>query len=599
VHADALQPKGMARRAALLSALGLGAAACGGGGGGSSGGDTLTVAAASPPVSPVSPPVSPASPPVSPPVSPPPATPPPPAGPPPALSPGTASTDAARFLIQATFGPTAAEINALAASSPAAWIEAQFNTAPIEKHFAYVTRANGAYQSFAGSFWRQAVTGPDQLRQRMVFALSEIFVVSNVNAIIAGGEVEYASAAYQDMLATNCFGNFRTLLESVTRNVFMGLYLSHMRNQKEDPATGRIPDENYAREVMQLFTIGLWQLNPDGSRKKDSAGADIPTYGQIEVGGMAKVFTGLSWGQTGAKAEQNFNYGPEHYDVPMEIFPQYVSTSAKQIVGGVTIPANTPGDESIRIALDTLFNHANTGPFIGEQLIKRFVTSNPSRAYVGRVAAAFADNGSGVRGDMKAVIRAVLLDAEARDASKVVVDDWGKLREPMIRFTAWMRGFGAKSSSGAYTVYMLEDPVDGLAQGPLAAPSVFNWFRPSYAPQGVIAQRGEVAPEFQITHDTTVTGYARFMITVVSEGYASGGDAIRPNYTTELSLASDSNALLDRLNLLLIAGRMTDATRATIKGAVDAIPTTGDGPTKRVQTAIALSMLSPEFLVQK
>lgn len=589
---------GVARRAALLTALGLGPVACGGGGS-DNGGQQAVVGVSPPPAPPGSPPASPpASPPGSPPLSP--AASPPPAGPAPPLSPSTAASDAARFLTQATFGPTAADINALAASSPAAWIDAQFNTAPLETHYAYVTRANASYLSFGASFWRQAAVGPDQLRQRVAFALSEIFVASNVNSLVAQGEDQYAQAAYMDVLAANAFGNFRTLLEGVTRNVFMGLFLTHMRNQKEDPATGRIPDENYAREVMQLFSIGLWQLNPDGSRKKDSAGKDIPTYGQTEVSGMAKVFTGLSWGQTGSKQENNWLYGPEHYNAPMEIYPQYASTSAKTIINGVTIPANTSGDESIRIALDALFNHANVGPFIGEQLIKRLVTSNPSRAYVGRVAAAFANNGSGSRGDMKAVIRAVLLDSEARDASKVVVDSWGKLREPILRFTAWIRAFGAKAPSGLYDIGLIMDPVDGLAQGPLMAPSVFNWFRPDYAPPGVVSQRGLVAPEFQIAHDTTVSGYARFMLNVIPDGYGDGRNAIAADYSTELGLATTPDALLDRLNLLLMAGRMTAETRALIKGAVEAIPTNiTDASKRRVHTAIALAMLSPEFLVQK
>jgi uncharacterized protein (DUF1800 family) len=492
------------------------------------------------------------------------------------------------------------DIASAASLGSAGWVEQQFTAAPLQSHWSYIQANESQYQALAQSFWLQAVTGPDQLRQRMVFALSEIMVVSNANALLPPIEADYAGAAYLDMLGANCFGNFRQLIEGVTRNVFMGIFLSHMRNIKEDTTSGRIPDENYAREVMQLFTIGLWQLNTDGSRKKDGAGTDIPTYTQADVSGMAKVFTGMSWGQTVAKEEQNFYYGPEHYNVPMEFFSQYHSASEKRIVNGVVIPAGTAGEATLKIALDTLFNHPNVGPFIGEQLIKRLVTSNPSRAYVGRVAAAFNNNGAGVRGDMKAVIRAILLDADARDSSKVTAEDWGKLREPMVRFATWMRAFGARAGTGKFGIVFIEDPVNGIGQAPLGAPSVFNFFRPSYAPPGLVAQRSLVAPEFQITHDTTVTGYARFMMNVIEYGYGlNGADVIRGNYATELSMATTPDTLLDRLNLLLVAGRMTDTTKATIKGAIEAIPASGDGPTRRVYTAIALTMVAPEFLVQK
>ena len=347
---------------------------------------------------------------------------------------------------------------------------------------------------------------------------------------------------------------------------------------------------------MQLFSIGLWQLNDDGSRKKDAAGKDIPTYGQADVMALAKVFTGWSW--NGAdKSEERWNgwLGTNWKDA-LQNYPAHHSSSEKRFLGTV-IPAGTNGVESLRRAMDTLFNHPNTAPVVGSQLIKRFVTSNPSPAYVARVARAFNNNGAGVRGDMKAVLRAVLLDSEARDPVRALDPQWGKLREPMVRLGAWMRAFNASASSGYYAIWNLEDPISSIGQNPLRAPSVFNWFRPSYAPPGEVLRRGLVAPEFQITHETTVTGYANFVTSTVERGLGWNADAIRANYSAELALAGNPAALLDRLNLLLVAGRMAATTRDTILTAVNAVP--ASNPQQRVYTAVALTMLSPDFIVQK
>jgi len=251
----------------------------------------------------------------------------------------------------------------------------------------------------------------------------------------------------------------------------------------------------------------------------------------------------------------------------------------------------------MKIAMDTLFNHPNVGPFIGRQLIQRLVTSNPSPAYISRVSAAFNNNGAGVRGDMQAVLRAVLLDAEARDATRANDLKWGKLREPMVRFGGWMRAFNAKSAKGNYQIWNLEDEVSSLGQNPLRAPSVFNWFRPGYAPPGDILRQGLVAPEFQITHETTATGYANFVTETVERGHGWNDSAIKGDYSAELALAATPEALLDRLNLLLTAGRMQAQTRQIILDAVKAIAATDAN--KRVHTAIALVMLSPDFIVQK
>jgi uncharacterized protein (DUF1800 family) len=514
-------------------------------------------------------------------------------------------------------------ISSVAQSGPAAWIENQFVTPSLETHWTYVMERKGppgckpCISNTVGgvmeSFWRQAVLGPDQLRQRLAFALGEIFVVSTVNSPAIGPAPD-AHASYLDMLSRNAFGNFRTLMEQVATHPTMGKYLSHMGNMKEDPGTGRLPDENFARELMQLFTVGLWELNPDGSRKRDANGQDIPTYSQADVMGLAKVFTGWGWGN--GKWSNGFLNAPGGYiyardwNHQMINYPEYHSTSEKNIIRGVIIPAGSSGDQSLKIALDTLFNHPNVGPFIGSQLIKRFITSNPSPAYVSRVTAAFNNNGQGVRGDMKAVIKAVLLDSEARDTSKLSDPLWGKLREPIVRYANFLRAFDVKSASGKYPITNLEDPVRSLGQNPQKAPSVFNWFTPTYSPPGDISNKGLVAPEFSITDETTTTGYANFIVNKaeretnwwknnVINNPASTTDYLGADYTAEMLLASTPVALVDRLNLLLAAGRMSGATRQAIIDAISTVPASKNSGFNRVAGAVALTMVSPEFIVQK
>ncbi len=500
----------------------------------------------------------------------------------------------------------------------AAWLDDQFAKPSIDSHAAYIARkgppgCNPCDSNYINatmeSFWRQAVLGEDQLRQRAVFALSQIFVVSAVNSAV---DIQAdAHAAYLDMLSRNAFGNFRKLLEEVSLHPTMGIYLSHMRNQKEDPATGRIPDQNFAREVMQLFSIGLWQLNNDGSRKLDGSGKPIPTYSQKEITGMSRVFTGWSWGGPDAREERWHGWiaddgiSGSKFDLLMQPYKDFHSTSAKQIINNIVIPPNTNAQESLRIALDALFNHPNTGPFIGSQLIKRLVTSNPSPQYVARVAAAFNDNGQGVRGDMKAVWRAVLLDAEARGLPGQ--PQTAKLREPMLRYGQFLRSFQVKSDSTKYQIWNLEDQSSSLGQNPLRSPSVFNWYRPDYSPPGALRRAGILAPEFQITHETTVTGYTNFILneadrttTRNKRSFNSGRDFLATDYTPERALAGSPAQLIDHLNLLLLGNRMSPALRGNVLAAVQALPNNSDNDRfTRVSTAVGLIMVSPEYVVLK
>ena len=531
---------------------------------------------------------------------------PPPPAPPPA--PSLTAPDAARFLTQASFGATEASIDDVLARGYAGWIEDQFGR-PQTLHRTYVERAIAAGDPTApertyrdhvmDTFWRQAITGEDQLRQRMAFALSQIFVVSQLNADVNNRPRGLAS--YLDMLGAQAFGNFRGLLEAVSLHPIMGLYLSSLRNQKEDAASGRVPDENYAREVMQLFTVGLYQLNPDATPKLDGSGAPIPTYGNADVQGLAKVFTGWSWAGPDKTATRFFGGTPDpDRDVtPMQAYPQYHSTSPKSFLGA-TIPAGTAAEPSLKMGLDALFHHPNTAPFFCRQLIQRFVASNPSPAYVARVAEVFADNGRGVRGDMKAVIRAVLLDDEARGAAALAQAGWGKLREPVIRLANWARAFAATSASGNYMIRNVADPATALGQNPLRSSSVFNFYRPGYMPPNTaIAAAGLAAPEFQITGETSVAGYLNFMRNTVNNGVGTGTD-VRSAYAKEVALAGNPDQLVDRLKLLLTAGRMSDSTRAAIRDAVSTVAATGEAALlNRAKLAVYLTLASPEFIVQR
>jgi len=394
---------------------------------------------------------------------------------------------AERFLTQATFGVTDADIANVQGQGYAGWLTSQMALAPSASHQTFVeTRLTQLLASnpaatltateFYQSFWSQVVTGPDQLRQRMKFALSQIFVIS----LVDGGVDARGAASYYDMLGANAFGNYRTLLERVTLHPMMGVYLTSIANQKEDLATGRHPDENYAREVMQLMGLGVFKLNNDGTNQLDASGNPIPSYTSEDIAGLAKVFTGMSWYSPTPTTNTFFgrNRDPNASVTPMTLYPAFHSISEKAFLG-TTIQASTTSDPAgdLKIALDTIFNHPNVGPFVAKRLIQQLVTSNPSPAYVGRVATVFNNNGSGVRGDMSAVIRAVLTDNDARDIAVTSSPTYGKIREPIVRLGNWMRAFGATSTSGAFLLGSTS-ATTSLGQSPLTSPSVFNFYRP-------------------------------------------------------------------------------------------------------------------------
>jgi len=405
---------------------------------------------------------------------------------------GVGAVVAVRFLNQATFGSTQRDIEHLRHMTLAAWLDEQFALPAASCHLATLnqTQNNSSRDNRMEVWWRLAVRAPDQLRQRVAFALSEILVVSERNS----GIPQNALAVYYDVLVRNAFGNFRDLLDRVTLSPAMGRYLSMLGNQKPDPVLGIRADENYAREIMQLVTMGLVKLDPRGVPELQD-GQPVPTYTQAQVEGLARVFTGWSWGDS-----LYFTDGDD-WRIEMRPFAYYHDRNAKIILDGIRIPARGTAPSDLKLALDAIFNHPNVGPFISRQLIQRLVTSNPSPAYVGRVAAKFNDNGDGVRGDLRAVIAAILLDDEARLGTALNAN-FGKLREPLLVMTHLWRAFKAVTPEGTVPYWY---PESRIGQAPLSAPSVFNFFRPDYAPNGAIKNRGLVAPEFQMLNDAQNT----------------------------------------------------------------------------------------------
>jgi len=543
--------------------------------------------------------------------------------------------DAARFLEQATFGATDGDIRNVELNGYQWWLNQQFAMAPTPTEpaveqavivnnppcassdvtcnamlFVQNDQDEGLVQD---TFWQQSITAPDQLRQRVKYALSQIFVISSNNTT-AIQNMPRGEAGYYDMLGSDAFGNFRQLLQDVTLSPMMGQFLSMLMNDKGNATTD--PDENYAREVMQLVTIGLWQLNDDGSQQLDGNGNPIPTYSNTDVMGLAAVFTGFSWnvpGDTGDDAWSNccMYVGPGFGEelLPMQSYPSHHSTVLKQFLGE-TIPASSSADPEgdLKIALDTLYNHPNLPAFFSKQMIQHLVTSNPSPAYVNRVAQVFKNDGTGVRGNLQAVITAILLDPEARDSATYVGNpQYGKVREALLRYTEWARAFTAQSRTGSFDMGSTEDPIYGLGEMWLRSPTVFNWFSPLYTPpNSPIASAGLLSPEMQMTNVSTVVGYINYMQNAIGAS-ATGGSDVFSSYATEMSLAATPDQLLDRINLLLMSGQMSNALYNQILSAVTSIPIPSGGDQNainaallsRVQTAIYLTVASPDFAAQQ
>lgn len=502
--------------------------------------------------------------------------------------------DASRFLTQATFGPTDEDIALLMTGGFSGWLDWQKAWSPSLERPTLEAEKNAGIDTYQNRrmelWWQHAMTSHDQLRLRVAYALSQIFVISDQagplnNDVVGMGE-------YYDLLTKDALGNFRDLLEDVTLSPQMGKYLSMLKNRKADPAHNIRPDENYAREIMQLFTIGLWELNQDGSLRLDGSNASIPTYDQALVESYARLFTG--WNYANATS---WNWPEENY-LPMTCWAQYHDVDPKTLIDGSVTPGNQSGDQDLAAGLDSLFNHSNVGPFIGRQLIQRLVTSNPTPGYVQRVAQVFADDGHGERGNLFAVVKAILLDDEARNGPSNDPNTFGKLREPILRQTQLWRAFHARAASGRFKVW---NPESEFGQAPLRAASVFNFYSPFYMPPGEMLDGGLYGPEFQITTHTLITTTTNRLFALVfwQNSGSSGGDAdtVRIQIQQERALASDPVALVDHLNLLLMGGQMSSAMHDVVVSLVEDTPL-GDG-SQRVLEATWMILASPEGAIQQ
>jgi uncharacterized protein (DUF1800 family) len=515
---------------------------------------------------------------------------------------------AARLLEQGTMGATMSTLQAAAAQSYDAWFAAQVGTTPSLN----APKFNGG-NDWSPSWWDNAIYGNDQLRQRMAFALSEILVISQNGGPIWTQNV--ALASYYDILVNNAFGNYRTLLGEVTLSPGMGQFLSLLRNNKPNPSIGLHADQNYAREVMQLFTVGLFKLNIDGTAVVGNDGNPVPTYSQADVEGLSNVLTGWSFKSVDANtAENSWLYARDEKN-PMQAYSQHHDTEAKTIIGGVTVPAGGTAASDLKIALDTLFNHPNVGPFIGRQLIQRLVTSNPSQGYVQRVATVFNNDGTGVRGNLLAVAKAILTDPEAVNPGG---NSYGKVREPLLRLTNLWRAFNASNAQGQALEWQVQSQgITTLGQYPLYSPTVFNFFKPDFQPSGVLTQDNMVAPEIQITNEATLVTTAN---TLGWQSYqyidGSGKPHSGPNMDLPQnvaagsvmlrtgpweSLATNPATLVDELNMVLMGGQMTPAMRTTVIGYLNGISGTSPpvGPGTYVAEAAEIIINSPQSAVQR
>jgi len=515
--------------------------------------------------------------------------------PPPATPPSAA--EAARFLAQASMGATREQIARVQALGYAGWLDEQFALPASATRWDLLVAAGIADIShkndqagFDAVVWNKLLTSPDTLRQRVTLALSEIIVVS-IDGLGSGGWKQFTTAAFLDVLEANAFGSHRTLMQQVSLGTAMGRYLTYRGSAKENQSTGALPDENYARELMQLFTIGLVMLNSDGTPTMVN-GRTTDTYAQADITGLARVFTGWDVDLAGGTTDT-----PNFVRRPMTQVAARYESGAKTFLG-TTVPDGTAAIDSLNLALDTICGHPNVGPFLARQLIQRLVTSNPSAAYVARIAAVYADDGSRVRGNLRAVFRALLLDDEARNAALAGAPNAGKLREPILRLAGWARAYAATSPSGTWSgIGNTSDPATRLGQSPSRSPSVFNFFRPGYVPpNSALGSASLVAPEFQITNESSVVGCINFLQRVVS---GNAGD-VAADYTALIGLADDAGALLAEIDLVLAANQLSPDTLAALASAIATMPSGSDAARRnRIYAALVLVLAAPEYLVQK
>ena len=496
----------------------------------------------------------------------------PPPGPP--ANPVVSAQAAARFLEQSTWGPTPALVANIQTVGFDKFLDAQF-AAPATTYPA--TGKDDGVDKVQSQFFVNALTGNDQVRQRVAFALSEIMVVSAVKVNNASAHV-----LWQNMFQKDAFGNFSTLLTDVTLSPSMGNYLDMVNNDKPNPAKGTAPNENYAREVLQLFTIGLQQLNPDGTPQLDSSGNPIPTYGQDEIIGFAHAFTGWTYPTTSGTTA-SFPNSP-NYTGPMIAFDSHHDTGTKTLLNGMALSAGGSAQGDLTAALQNIVNHPNVGPFIGKQLIQHLVTSNPSPDYISRITAVFNDNGQGVRGDLKAMVKAILLDPEARrgdDAAQVQADD-GHLKEPLLFMMNLLRAANVTSDGKC-----LADFAARMKQNPMFSPTVFNFFHPD----AMIPNTNLLGPEFEILDGASSLNRINFVNSLM---FGTVCDTTKTDVSSYVLVANDANQLLDTLAAFMLHGQVSNDTRTVLSSALETVTDT----TKRVKTAMYLIGSSSQFQVE-
>nr|WP_136249465.1 DUF1800 domain-containing protein [Ningiella ruwaisensis] len=552
-----------------------------------------------------------------------------------------------RFLTMATFGPRSSDVETLLNTSASDWILEQFEKpvspylSQVQEYYDMASPNSGmiadAFDQGATTwvFYRNAVHGEDQLRQRMAFALSQIMVVSNGSGGLLG-IFPQTVGYYQDVLAEHAFGNYQDLLQAITYTPAMAEYLTYLGNEKADETTGSVPDENYAREILQLFTLGLVELNIDGTLVLDANGNAIEVYDNTDITGLARVFTGLDdprldleqslvgrLAQIREATSKPLNMNNARHSAKEKTFLDY------------TIAANTDGETSIRLALEHIMSHPNVGPFVAKQLIQRFVTSNPRPEYVERVATAFnqgrftlpngTEVGDGRKGDLKATISAILFDPDTEQDSALSDDTFGKVREPVLRLTHFMRAFETDMTTPEYVSALYDtSSLSVLGQHPYRSPSVFNFYRPGYVAPGTLsAEAGLVAPELQIVNASSIPGYINLLSFGAFQSQAENLEQMRPvfvrfgasfdadrarstfvpDYSEALPLASDSAALVDYLDELLLYSSMTESTRQGLIATLDEYPRSAlqdsEGQANLVAYAVTMIMSSPDYLIQR
>ncbi len=500
--------------------------------------------------------------------------------------------EAFRLLEQTSFGATLKDIDAISGKGPEFWLDDQMSKPATFMSDGLRQSKNDRWNEYINVWWRHAVNADDQLRQRVAFALSEIFVISSADGL---GDEQPGLANYYDILLRHSFGNYRELIEEITLNPVMGEYLSMKGNHKPDPEENLRPDENYARELLQLFSIGLSLLNDDGTTINDADGVPLPTYDQDIVEAFAHVFTGWHF----ANAD-HFRW-PQNKDFinPMVAWPEYHDTGEKKILNGKVIPAGQTAEEDLADALDNIADHPNVGPFIVKHLIAKLVTSNPSKQYVRDVVQVFNSNSNGERGNLGSTVKAILMHKEARQGHIENPDTFGKTKEPLLRITQMWRAF--EPNDGIHPDFNYAWVSDELQQAPLASPTVFNFFTPDFSQPGRIRDMGLVSPEFEILDESSMISLTSRVLanSLWSHNYKVAGDGhrIAINIDREMEMEHDRELLLDHLDLLLLGGRMSPELRLEVSKLMDTRDY-NNAASQRIAEAIFLIMSSPEAAVQ-